>query len=248
MPLATPQLEQSSFQMLDYLDRLRESRSGVSKYSQGLNENALTSHTTAQAVSATMTAAQSRVELIARSFAETGVKELMLNIFELIQKNQDHERIIMLRNNFITVRPDMWQDRYDCTVSVGIGSGNRDQQMMHLSTMLSFAGDAMKGGLKIVNQKNLYNMGAALIKNMGFQNVEDFLTDPDQVPDQPNAKESIDQMEMQLKQKEIEIKAADIQVKQQRIELEAMKTQVDANLKMAEIQLEAEQGRPVAIG
>ena len=46
--------------------------------------------------------------------------------------------------------------------------------MMHLSTMLSFAGDAMKGGLKIVNQKNLYNMGAALIKNMGFQNVEDF--------------------------------------------------------------------------
>jgi hypothetical protein len=248
MPLATPQLEQSSFQMLDYLDKLRESRSGVSKYSQGLNENALTSHTTAQAVSATMTAAQSRVELIARSFAETGVKELMLNIFELIQKNQDHERIIMLRNNFVTVRPDMWQDKYDCTVSVGIGSGNRDQQMMHLSTMLSFAGDAMKGGLKIVNQKNLYNMGAALIKNMGFQNVEDFLTDPDQVPDQPNPKESIDQMEMQLKQKEIEIKAADIQVKQQRLELEAMKTQVDANLKMAEIQLEAEQGRPVAIG
>ena len=119
MPLATPQLEQSSFQMLDYLDKLRESRSGVSKYSQGLNENALTSHTTAQAVSATMTAAQSRVELIARSFAETGVKELMLNIFELIQKNQDHERIIRLRNTFVTVRPDMWLDKYDCTVSVG---------------------------------------------------------------------------------------------------------------------------------
>jgi hypothetical protein len=248
MPLATPQLEASSFQMLDYLDKLRESRSGVSKYSQGLNENALTSHTTAQAVSATMTAAQSRVELIARGFAETGVKELMRNIFELLQKNQDHERIIMLRNNFITVRPDMWRDQYDCTVSVGIGSGNRDQQMAHLTTMLSFAGDAMRGGLKIVNQKNLYNMGAALIKNMGFQNVDDFLTDPDQIPDQPNAKESLDQMEMQLKQKEIEIKAADIHIKQQRLELEAMKTQVDSNLKMAELQLEADQGRPVAIG
>ena len=248
MPLATPQLEASSFQMLDYLDKLRESRSGVSKYSQGLNENALTSHTTAQAVAATMTAAQSRVELIARNFAETGVKELMRNIFELLQKNQEHERIIMLRNKFITVRPDMWRDQYDCTVSVGIGSGNRDQQMAHLTTMLSFAGDAMRGGLKIVNQKNLYNMGAALIKNMGFQNVDDFLTDPDQVPDQPSTKETLDQMEMQLKQKEIEIKAADVHIKQQRIELEAMKTQVDSNLKMAELQLEADQGRPVAIG
>ncbi len=77
MPLATPQLEQSSFSMLDYLDNLRESRSGVNKFSQGLNENALTSHTTATAVTATMTAAQSRVELIARCFAETGVKDLM---------------------------------------------------------------------------------------------------------------------------------------------------------------------------
>ena len=53
---------------------------------------------------------------------------------------------------------------------------------------------------------------------------------------------------MQLKQKEIEIKAADVHIKQQRIELEAMKTQVDSNLKMAELQLEADQGRPVAIG
>ena len=156
--------------------------------------------------------------------------------------------MIMLRNEWVPVRPDVWKDKYDCTVSVGIGSGNRDQQLMHLSTMLSFAGDAMKGGLKIVNQKNLYNMGAALIKNMGFQNVEDFLTDPDQIPDQPDPKQSLPQMELQLKQKEIEIKAADINIKQQRIELETMKTQVDANLKMAEIQLEAEQGRPVAIG
>jgi len=106
----------------------------------------------------------------------------------------------------------------------------------------------MRGGLKIVNQKNLYNMGAALIKNMGFQNVDDFLTDPDQVPDQLSTKETLDQMEMQLKQKEIEIKAADVHIKQQRIELEAMKTQVDSNLKMAELQLEADQGRPVAIG
>ena len=36
--------------------------------------------------------------------------------------------------------------------------------------------------LKIVSEKNMYNMGAALIKNMGFQNVDDFLTDPDSIP------------------------------------------------------------------
>ena len=248
MPLATPQLEKSSFEMLSYLDQLRESRSGVNKFSQGLNENALTSHTTATAVTATMTAAQSRVELIARCFAETGVKELMKNIYELVLKNQDHERVVMLRNKWVPVRPDMWRDQYDCTVSVGIGNGNRDQQLMHLSTMLQFAGDAMRGGLKIVNEQNMYNMGAALVKNMGFQNVDDFLTDPSTVPPQPNPQEQLEQAEIQLKQKELEIKAADIQVKVQKMQQEAKKDAVDAQLKIAELQLEAEQGRGVAIG
>jgi len=248
MPLATPQLEQSSFEMLGYLDQLRESRSGVNKYSQGLNDNALTSHTTATAVNATMTAAQSRIELIARQFAETGVKELMKNIYELVLKNQDKERVVMLRNRWIPVRPDMWREEYDCSVSVGIGNGNRDQQLMHLTTMLSFAGDAMRGGLKIVNEKNMYNMGAALVKNMGFQNVDDFLTNPDTVPDQPDPKEQLEQAEMQLKHKELEIKAADVQVKMQKMQQEAAKDSVDTQLKVAELNLEAQQGRAVAIG
>ena len=248
MPLATPQLEQSSFEMMGYLDQLRESRSGVNKYSQGLNDNALTSHTTATAVNATMTAAQSRIELIARQFAETGVKELMKNIYELVLKNQDKERVISLRNKWIPVRPDMWKEEYDCSVSVGIGNGNRDQQLMHLTTMLSFAGDAMRGGLKIINEKNMYNMGAALVKNMGFQNVSDFLTDPDTVPPQPDPKEQLEQAEMQLKHKELEIKAADIQIKQQKLQQEAAKDSVDTQLKVAELNLEAQQGRAVAIG
>ena len=248
MPLATPQLEPSSFQMLGYLDQQRESRSGVNKYSQGLNDNALTSHTTATAVNATMTDAQSRVELIARCFAETGVRDLMRCIYELVLKNQDHERVVKLRNKWIPVRPDMWRDKMDCTVAVGIGNGNRDQQLMHLTTMLQFAGDAMRGGLNIVNEKNLYNMGAALVKNMGFQNVDDFLTNPDMVPPQPNPEEQEKMMEMQVKQQELQIKAADLQLKQQKLQQEAAESAVEAQLKAAELQLEAEQKRPIAIG
>jgi hypothetical protein len=195
-----------------------------------------------------MTAAQSRIELIARQFAETGVKELMKNIYELVLKNQDKERVVRLRNKWVPVRPDMWKEEYDCSVAVGIGNGNRDQQLMHLTTMLSFAADAMRGGLNIVNEKNMYNMGAALVKNMGFQNVDDFLTNPDTVPPQPNPKEQLEQAELQLKHKELEIKAADIQVKHQKMQQEAAKDSVDAQLKVAELNLEAQQGRAVAIG
>ena len=249
MPLATPSLEPYSFQMLEYIDGIRESRAGVNKYSQGLNDNALTSHTTATAVNSVMTAAQSRVELIARNFAETGVKDLMLCIYELLQKNQDKERVVKLRNEWVPVRPDMWRDKMDCTVAVGLGHGNKDQQLMHLTSMLQFAGEAMKGGLKIVSEKNMYNMGAAMLKNMGFQNVQDFLTDPEQVPeDGPSPEEQMAQMDMQLKQKELDIKAADVQVKMQKIQQEYQKDAVDAQLKVQELKLEREQQRAVALG
>ena len=251
-PLATPSLEPYSFQMLEYLDSIRESRAGVSKMSQGMNENALTSHTTATAVNAVMSAAQSRVELIARNFAETGVKELMYRIYELLLKNQDKERVIMLRNNWVPVRPDSWSDKYDCTVSVALGNGNKDQQLAHLSAIMQFASEAMKGGLPIANPQNMYNIGAAMVKNMGFQNVQDFLTDPSTLPPPqppgPTPEQQIEQQEMQLKQQELQIKAADVQIKQQKIEQEAQKNAVDAQLKVEELKLEREQNRAVAIG
>ena len=247
-PLATPSLEPYSFQMLEYLDTIRESRAGVGKTTQGLNDKALTSHTTASAVNSVMTAAQSRVELIARQFAETGVKSLMRTIYELLLKYQDKERVVMLRNQWVPVRPDAWNDKADCTVSVALGHGNKEQQLMHLSAMLNFAGDAMKGGLKIVTEKNMYNLGAALVRNMGFQNVGDFLTDPDTVPPQPDPREQMAQMEMQNKKAELEIRAAEVQIKAQKVQQEAAEMQIDAQLKVAELDLEAKQNRPVAIG
>ena len=157
--------------------------------------------------------------------------------------------MVMLRNNWVPVRPDVWKDKYDCTVSVALGNGNKDQQMGHLSTMLQFAGEAMKGGLKIVNEQNMYNLGASLVKAMGFQNVDDFLTNPAQAQQNPpTPEEQMAQMEMQIKQKELEIKAADVQIKAQKVQQEGQEAAVDAQLKMAELQLEREQKRAVAIG
>mgnify|MGYP001000889029 CR=1 FL=1 len=249
MPLATPPLEPYSFQMLGYLDEVREARSGVNKNTQGINADALTSHTTATAVNAVMTNAQSRVELIARQFAETGVKQLMNCIYELLLKYQDKERVVMLRNEWVPVRPDMWSDKMDCTVSVALGNGSKDQQMAHLSQMLSFASQAMQGGLPIVTEQNMYNLGAALIKAMGYQNVDDFLTPPPPPQQgQPTPEQQSAAMEQQNKMKELEIKQGELQVKMMKVQQDAQEAQVDAQLKAAEIALEREQNRPIAIG
>jgi hypothetical protein len=237
--------------MLGYIDKIREERSGMTKMSQGLDANALTSHTSATQVSQVMNAAQQRVELIARIFADTGVKKMANMIYELISKHQDKEQVIQLRNEWVPIRPDMWRDKMDCIVQVGLGHGNRDQQMMHLTQMMQFAGQAMSGGLSIITEQNLYNMGVALVKNMGFKDVDSYITDPSKQQQQqkgPSPQEQMAQAEMQIKQKELEIKAADVQIKAQKVQADAQEAKVDAHLKMQELALEAEQKRPVAIG
>ena len=136
----------------------------------------------------------------------------------------------------------------DCTVSVGLGHSNRDQQLMHISSLMQFAAQAMKGGLSIINEQNLYNLGAEMIKNMGFKNVDDFLTNPSRTGKEPGPREQMAQAEMQLKKGELDVKVAETQIKQQKLQLEAQKMQQDNALKVAELQLEAVQNRPVGIG
>ena len=97
----------------------------------------------------------------------------------------------------------------------------------------------------------MYNLGAALVKTMGFQNVNDFLTDPSQIPPKPPEQDPNQmemQMESQIKQKELEIKAAEVQIKAQKIQQEYEKLKIDARFKAEELSLEREQKRAVAIG
>ena len=110
----------------------------------------------------------------------------------------------------------------------------------------------MKGGLQIVTEQNMYNLGASLVKAMGFQNVDDYLTDPSRLPPKqeegPSPEEQAKLLEAQVKQGELKIKAAEIQIKAQKLQQEQQKLQIDTSLKQQEINIEREQKRAVAIG
>jgi hypothetical protein len=242
-PLATPSLEPYTFQMLEYIDNIRESRAGVARNAQGLDDKALTSHTTATAVNAVMTAAQSRVELIARQFAETGVKDLMLRIYELLCKNMDRKRVIKLRNNWVEIDPSSWNDRMDATVSVALGHGNKDQQVAQLMSLVQMTA-AQQGPM--VSPANMYNLMSSLLKSMGYQNVNDFITPPDQ--QQPPQPDPMMQAQVNKLNTEAQVALGELEVKKQKVQNEVKETELDAKFKMVEMEMEADRNAPVKIG
>lgn len=243
-PLATPSLEPFAFNMVQYMDQVGEARAGVSATSQGLNDKALTSHTTASAVNAVMTAAQSRVELIARQFAETGVKDLMCRIYELLVKNMDRKRVVKLRREWVEVDPRSWADRMDATVSVALGHGNKDQQVMQLTQLVNMAADASGTGL--VSPENMYNLTASLLKSMGYQNVDDYITPPDRQP-QPQP-DPMKEATLEAIRVDTAVKQGELEVKRMKAETDANEAKMDAKFKMAELAMENEQERSVKLG
>ena len=243
-PLGTPQLDQNSFNMLGYLDSIREERTGVSKQSMGLSEGGLKSHQTATGVGQVMTAAQQKIELIARIFAETGMKDLANSVYMLVQKFEKPEKIVRLNNKWTTLYPHEWKEKMDCVAQVGLGFGNKDMNLMHLGRLaqtIQMIAQHPQAGM-LLKPKNIYNLVAEQIKAMGMKNVDDFITDPgDQDVQQqqgPSPEEQAKQMEAQLKAEEIKVKLQKIQqesaIKQQEMQLEADIAAQDLELKRQE--------------
>jgi len=219
-PLQTPNFLNDGLAMLGKIDQIKEKRSGVPNQLMGLNPDTINkSHTTAQSVNQMMNSSTQRIELIARSFAE-GVKDLFKNILSVVCEYQDRERIIKLRGKFVSVDPREWVNRYDCTVQVGLGTGNQDQRLDVLQKVLSVQEKLLQaGGLGLVTPQNIYNTLENYLQNSGYKDASQFFLNPAQQPPQPPKPKETDPA-IQLAAQDIQMRAAknqaDIQLKQQK--------------------------------
>ena len=181
MPIQAQPITEQASGMLSYLDSVKESRTGVTKQSQGLDSNALSSTATGQ--NQVLTQSQMRMELIARIFAETGVKDLALKMFELICKYQNKEKIVRIRGKYIPMRPYEWKDRVNITVQVGLGTGSKEQQLILMNAILERQMSAINLQQNVhgpmVNLRNIYNSLKKLVENAGLNSIEPYFMDPE---------------------------------------------------------------------
>jgi len=134
--LTVQNVANQAFPMLQYLDTVQSKRTGVSDASQGLDPSIL-QNVTAAAVASMQQAGAGKIELMARIFAETGVKSLFKGILHLLCKYQDKPRLVRMRGEFVEFDPRTWANQYDVSINVGLGAGNRQEQMAMLSMIVA---------------------------------------------------------------------------------------------------------------
>ena len=179
-PMQPPLLGAPAFNLLEYIDTIKENRTGVTRYNQGVDADSL--NKTATGINQIMTASQQRVELIARVFAETGVKDLFYAILENIQKHQDKAKVVRLRNQWIPMDPREWKNKFDLTVMVGLGTGSRESQLAALTEEAQYQLALMQGGLPVVTPENVYNLAQKRLEAKNIKGGDLFYTHPSKMP------------------------------------------------------------------
>ena len=244
LPMQSQTISQQAFPLLEYLDTVRETRTGITRYNQGLDADSL--NKTATGVNAIMTQSQMRMELIARVFAETGIKDLFRRIFELTCKYQDKERIVELNNQFIPVKPTEWRNKFNISIVVGLGSGSKEQQIVMLNNILERQLQAfqLQGNREypMVSLKNIYNSLSKIIENAGLKNTENYFVNPDMgkqmvTPPPPPEPSPIEKIEFKRIASEEQRKLAELELELKKVKAKNAEILYDNEIKLKELEL-----------
>jgi hypothetical protein len=253
--LDTPFIGQQAFPMLAYLDEVKENRTGRSKASMGLDADALQSSTRA-AVAQTIASGNERTELIARIFAEGGMKRLYTGILKLICKHQDKPRIIRLRNDWVEMDPRTWDATMDVSVNVAIGAGTVEDRLNFLNMVAMKQEQILQlAGFDnpLVSPNNLYNTYTKMLELQGFKDVTQFYTDPqtwEPPPPEPDPAQMLAQLQMEEIRGKMAVDTEKLRLERERSawEEDFKRDQLDAEiiLRTKEMELRYDQGVDVA--
>jgi hypothetical protein len=252
---SVPFVADKSFPMLAYVEQQAEARTGISKQGQGMDPDALdvSGQKTAAQVAIEEEGRNSRAEMIARIFAETGVKDLFKIMLKLLIQHQPRARMIRLRNKWVEMDPREWNSEMDVSISVGLGMGSKAQQLTMAQTILEGMQQISESPFaSIITKEHVYNAWKKFLNAAGVKNVDDYAAEPPRdeqgnvLPDppQPDPKmmevQAKLQMEQAKHQQQMQLSAAQLD---QAAQESALKLQLSQQEMAAKIQLEREKAQ-----
>ena len=224
-PFSSPFVGQAAFPMLDYMDSMKEDRTGMSKAAMGLDADALQSSTKA-AVAATIGASQGRIELQARILAE-GMKKLFKGILYLITTHQDKPRMVRLRNEWVQIDPRVWNANMDVSINIGLGNGDTNERIQALTMIAGKQEQIMQQfglGNPVVTPAMYIRTIQKIIELSGFKDASSYfqaLPADYQMPQadqpKPTPEEVLAQVQAQSIQADIQKKAAELELKREQM-------------------------------
>lgn len=223
-------------QVLEYLDLIGTRRTGVTEQSKGLDPKALQS-TATPAVQMLVTGAQERIELVARTLAETGFRDLFKGLLQEIVENPIPERMIRLRGKWTKVTPDQYDATMDVEVNPAIGKGSDQDRMtmlMGIKQTQEMIIQTQGAGNPMVSPIEYRNCVEDIMAINGMKNVSRYFKQvtPEQI-----------QMALKAQSEKPDPNMVLAQAEADKVRAQIVKTLTDAKVKVVQMGLEDDLGR-----
>lgn len=235
--LQVPDIFPSVMNGLQFMEHMRQKRTGVNYSFQGLDANQL-SQLQPGTVNQISSMAAQMVEQVARHIAN-GIEVLFSILHSLILKSGHKKESVKLRGEWVEVDPSTWRHRTDFRIAVGYSAGNKDAQIARLMGLANLQKEALMGGLPIVNARNVYETALELTKASDFATPERFWQDPATAPPPapPQPDPTVMAMEQLKAQSADNVKRMDVEQKERDsirdAEMDKYKADLDAQVKIA---------------
>lgn len=169
-------LDPITMTLVQYAQNDIESQSGSTRYNQGLDSNSL--NKTASGINAVMGAADKKMKLIARIFAECAWVPIIKHIIKLDQQFLDPYQQFRLNDEMVNISPEELDIDYDLVVNTGQGAATKEAQMNYLIMIMQQLYPALQN-MGVATEKSWYETAKDLLEKMGIRNVQNYLIDPD---------------------------------------------------------------------
>lgn len=173
-----PFIADKTLLMMNYFDQLQERRTGSIASSQGLNSDSLNQET-ATRFEGVSDAAHKKLELIARNFAETGIRKLYEGVAWMVQRYQNTELEVLIAGEELKVDPSSWRYEHHVDSEVGLAISDDEDSVQSLAAVSQYQQTLKAEGSLLVDNQKIYNTMERLVKGIGLGDVRDFFNNPE---------------------------------------------------------------------
>jgi hypothetical protein len=193
------------------------------------------------------------MDMLARIFAETGMRRLYKGLLKLVVKHQDKPRMVRLRNQFVQIDPAHWNADLDVKINVAPGTGATQERIGLLAQIAAKQEQMLMEGAPLANFATYRNTLAKMVEMAGYPDASEFFLPfgqqeqaayeqaKAQAPQPKSESQIFEEIEMAKIQAQTQQKQADLalkaQIEQGKQDLEKERLARDFTLRAQELQL-----------
>lgn len=180
--LAPETISTGTTPLLEHLQTIKEQATGMSKAAQGLNDTLYVSGNSEQKLSAVQSAAQKRIQHIARRFGETGFKRLIEGVYQTMHDNVKGKQTYNMDGVYKTINMNELPSKMDVEIFLDIGENSNINKITKLGRVGSEILPALnqQGAGIVIKPEAPAVLATQLIESMNLDSndyLEDYTTD-----------------------------------------------------------------------